>query len=143
MLARLGPKLMMLYYFEKEHERYVMKYKIPVIEGHKPISIGTSYDKLDIEASKAIASLISEANGSNPDLTKHLWALSSIWQLMPAVSMVVILEWQPACMQPQAATVGNVIPVASSSMTAFNPFRSSSKKVAGETASILLRCSVY
>ena len=143
-VARLGPKPTMLYHLHKEGERYVMKYKIPVVEGHRPLTTHVPYDMLDIEASKAIALLVSGANGHNLDLTKHPWALHSIWRLMAPQGLIVILEWQPASTGPQAVTIGNVTPVRGSSTTVVVPFMSSGVAEASETASILyvLQCVI-
>jgi hypothetical protein len=127
----------MLYHLHKTGGRYVIKYKIPVAEGHTPFTTCIPYDQLDFEASKAIASLVSDANDNNLDLTKHPWALHSVWALSAPQGVVVILEWQPVSTMPQTATVGYVPPVESSSTNVFNPLRSSSVAEASETASIL------
>ncbi len=104
-----------------------------MIEGYKPFAASAAYAQLEIEATKAIASLVSDANGNEPDLTKHPWALHSIWRLAAPFGIAVILEWQPA-------KAGSQVPqvlVASGSPTAFATLRSSSAAEAGETASIL------
>ena len=60
------------------------------------------YNRLDPKATKAIAALVSRANGDEPDLTRHPWALLGVWGLSaPAPQTpapegaIVILEWQP------------------------------------------------
>ena len=93
--------------------------------------LSVPYDQVDVEASKVIASLISDANGNDPDLAKHPWALHSIWRLSMMRSLGVILEWQPACAVPQTVPVDDV---ASSGTLTFIPLTPSN---AGETASIL------
>ena len=51
-------------------------------------------------------------------LTKHPWTLHGIFRLSTSQDIAVILEWRPACVVPCTVTVGNVVPVASSSTPA-------------------------
>ena len=125
----------MLYHLHKEGATYVVMRKIPVIQGYKPLGLPASYHQLDIGATKAIASLISGANGNEPDLTKHPWALLSIWRLATPEGITVILEWQPASTVLRIVTIGNVasnVPPIESSSTP-----SSAVAEFDETASIL------
>lgn len=124
----------MLYHLNKVGGAYVIKYKMPVCENHKPSTVSLAYDHIDRETCTAIASHISGANGNDQDLTKHPWALHSIWRLSTSQDVAIILEWQPARAVPHIATVGSVVPVASSSTPTFIPLRPGD---AGETASIL------
>jgi hypothetical protein len=137
MLASLGPKPTMLYHLHKEGSKYVIKCSIPVTQDYKPLVIPAPYSKLDIEATKAIASLVSDANNNNPDLTKHPWALHSVWRLATLLGIAVILEWQPATTMTRTTTAGDVTPVESGSTTLFTPLRLLSVAGADETASIL------
>jgi len=115
--AKLGPKPTMLYHLHKTGGRYVVGYKIPVAEGHRPSTAYIPYDQLDTQETKAIASLVADANDNNPDLTKHPWALYGVWKLSAPQGVVVILEWQPASSVPPTVTVGGVTPVGGSSTT--------------------------
>lgn len=135
--ARLGPKPTVLYHLHKEGAEYVLRCKIPVAEGYKPASTPLPYDKLDTEATKAIATLVSDINGNEPDLTKHPWALFGVWVLVHPQGIAVTLEWQPASVGPRAVSVGNVTPVASSSTIGFDTLRLSSAAEDDETASIM------
>ena len=127
----------MLYHLDVQNAKYVVKYKIPVVEGHNPSTVAYLYKQLQRGMIKAIASLVSEANGNDPDLTNHPWALHSVWKVPGSPSIAVILEWQPASAVPRTITTGNVTPAASSSTTAFTRLRSPSVTDADETASIL------
>jgi hypothetical protein len=127
----------MLYHLSKEGGVYVMKYKIPVVEGHKPSGVSLMYNQIDLEASSVIASLVWEANGNDPDLTKHPWALHSVWRLPAAQTLAVILEWQPTSALPRTLVVGNMTTMASSSTSMFTPSRSSNVAEADDTASIM------
>ena len=135
--ARLGPKPTVLYHLHKEGAIYVIRCKISVAEGYKPTSAPVPYDKLDTEATKAIALLVSDSNGSEPDLTKHPWALLGVWVLAFPQGVAVTLEWQPAGVGPRAVSVGDVTSVASSSTTEFATLRSPRVADDGDTASIL------
>lgn len=125
----------MLYHLHKEGATYVVMRKIPVIQGYKPLGIPASYHQLDVGATKAIASLISDANANDPDLTKHPWALLSIWRLATPEGIAVILEWQPASTVPRTVTVGNVSPNVPPMGSSSTP--SSAVAEFDETASIL------
>ena len=127
----------MLYHLDVQNGLYVVKYKIPVIEGYKPSTVLFSYYQLEVTATKAIESLVSDANGNDPDLTNHPWALHGVWKVPGSQSIAVILEWQPASAGPRTITTGSVTPAASSSTTAFPPLTSPSVAEADETASIV------
>jgi hypothetical protein len=127
----------MLYHLHKEGANYVVRCNIPVTQGYKPLATPAPYNKLDIEATKAIASLVSDANGNNPDLTRHPWALHSVWGLAAPRGIAVILEWQPAAAMPRAITAGYVTSVASSSTTTFTQSGLSNVPETDETASML------
>ena len=71
----------MLYHLDRLGGTYVIKYIIPVVEGHQPSTAVLPYDPINVEACKVSASLISDANGNDPNLTKQPWALHSIWRL--------------------------------------------------------------
>ena len=127
----------MLYHLDVQNGKYVVKYKIPVVEGYNPSTVAYSYRSLQRGMTKAIASLVSEANGNDPDLTNHPWALHSVWKVQGTLNIAVILEWQPASAVPRTITTGNVTPATSSSTTAIPRLRSPSVTDADETASIL------
>lgn len=100
LLADLGSKPIMLYHLQRKNSTYVETFKIPV--DSLPSSLRLPYNHLDIKATKAIALLVSRANGDEPDLTKHPWALLGVWGLSALAPQtpapegaVVILEWQP------------------------------------------------
>ena len=140
LLAALGPKPTMLYHLKKENGKYVLGHKIPVSEGYKASDLPLSYNELDADVRDVISSLVWDANGNNPDLTKHPWALHSIWKLQASKGLAVILEWQPASAVPRTSVVGgNATPVASSSTFMFASSRSSGSSMteADETSSIL------
>jgi hypothetical protein len=88
------------------------------------------------EASSVTASLVWDAKGNDPDLTKYPWALHSVWRLPQPQTLAVILEWQPASALPTLA-VGNMTPMTSSGTVMFTPLRSSSVAEVDETASIM------
>jgi len=117
MLAGLGPKPAMLYHLHKEGAGYAVRCNIPVTQDYKPLATPAPYNKLDTEATKAIASLVSEANGNDPDLTKHPWALRSVWGLAAPQGIAVLLEWQPAAAMPRFVTADDATSVTSGSMT--------------------------
>jgi hypothetical protein len=127
----------MLYHLYREGKKFVIRCKIPVSESYRPSATSVPYHKLNVEATNAVASLVSDANGNDPDLTKHPWALHSLWRLPASQDVAVILEWQPATAIPQTATAGDVTPVASSSTTSLTPLRSSGVEEADDTASIM------
>ena len=130
----------MLYHLKKEDGKYVLGHKIPVSEGHKASDVSLLYNDLDVEARDVISSLVLDANGNNPDMTKHPWALHSVWKFQASKGLGVILEWQPASAVPQTSVVGgNATPVASSSPFMFASSRSSGSSMteADETSSIL------
>lgn len=90
----------MQYHLQKENSTYVEKFKIPV--DSLPSSARFPFNRLDTKATKAIAFLVSRANGDEPDMTSHPWALLGVWGLSAPASqtpapegVVVILEWQP------------------------------------------------
>jgi hypothetical protein len=126
----------MIYHLNKEGGAYVIKYKIPVVEGHKPSAVSLMYNQIDHEASSVTASLVWDAKGNDPDLTKYPWALHSVWRLPQPQTLAVILEWQPASALPTLA-VGNMTPMTSSGTVMFTPLRSSSVAEVDETASIM------
>ena len=107
----------MLYHLHREGANYAIKCKIPVVEGYKPSATPVPYNQLAVEATKALASLVSDANGNNPDLTKHPWVLLSVWKLLVPLGLAVILEWQPVGVGPRTVSLGNVTSVPSSSAT--------------------------
>ena len=137
-LAELGPKPTMLYHLNNKDGKWVLSYKIPVIEGHKPSNLSLSYDQLAVEVRDAISSLVWDANGNNPDLIDHPWALHSVWKLQASPGLGVILEWQPASATPRTNVIGeNTTPVMRSRTFMLAPSWSSSMAEADETSSIL------
>src|SRR5258708_9710626 len=100
LLAELGPKPAMLYHLNNKNGHHILSYKIPVSEGHNPSNVSVSYDQLDVEVRDVISSLVWDANGNDPDLTKHPWALHSVWKLQASHGLGVILRWQPAIAVP-------------------------------------------
>ena len=127
----------MLYHLTKHGEEYVLGHKVPVSEGHRPSNLLLSYSQIDVSARDVISSLVCDANGNDPDLTRHPWALHSIWKLQASQGLALILEWQPASVVPRMSIVGgNTTPVTTNNSFIFTPVRSSSLAEVDETNSI-------
>jgi len=143
--AELGPKPTVLYHLNKENGQYVLSHKLPVSEGHKPSDTSLSYNQIELEARDVVSSLVWDANGNEPDMTRHPWALHSVWKLQLSQGLAVLLEWQPARAVPRTSVVvgGNATPVASSSTSLLTPSRSSSLVETDETASIFAQPPGY
>ena len=127
----------MLYHLTKDGEEYVLGYKLPVSEGHRPPDHSLPYEKIDLRVRDVISSLVWDANSNEPDLTRHPWALHSVWKLQVSQGLAVILEWQPASAVPRVSVVGgNATPVAADNTFVFTTMRSSGLAEADETNSI-------
>jgi len=91
----------MLYHLRAGTRGYTIAHKFPVSENYQPSLVSLSYNQIDQrDARGVIASLVSGANGNDPDLTRHPWALHSIWMLQDQ-GLAVILECQHAGALPR------------------------------------------
>jgi hypothetical protein len=119
--AKLGPKPTMLYYLTRTpQDHYVVNIKLPVTADYQAAEEKLRYAQLDVEAREAITELVWRANGHNPDLTNHLWALLCAFKASMENSLAVTLQWQPAEASPPPllGTTPHIPPRTSSGVSA-------------------------